>query len=149
MQTLPANIPVILENSTDDDIVLPATNGQSLATALSYTNGYLTGVYAEQEATVGTYVLQNQSGVVGFYQVGEEVKPTVTANHAFLNVPEPTAKAFFFPGENATAIEAISALANGEIEAIYSANGAKLQSLQKGLNIVKMQNGTVQKVLVK
>ena len=153
LETIPANTPVILENTTDADVVLAATTGQSLAIENTYTAGLLTGVYADQEATVGTYVLQNKDGVVGFYKVSEEVKPTVTANHAYMTYEAPAAegeaKAFYFPGNEATAIEAISALANGEIEGIYTIGGAKVNSLQKGINIVKMQNGTTQKVYVK
>jgi len=153
LESIPANTPVILENTTNADVELAATTGQSLAIEDTYTSGLLTGVYADQAATVGTYVLQNQSGVVGFYKVGEEKIPTVTANHAYMTYEAPAAeegaKAFFFPAGEATAIEAISALANGEIEGIYTIGGAKLNSLQKGINIVKMQNGTTQKVLVK
>ena len=35
------------------------------------------------------------------------------------------------------------------ISASYTVNGTKLNALQKGLNIVKFADGTVQKVLVK
>jgi len=35
------------------------------------------------------------------------------------------------------------------VEAIYNANGVRQQGLQKGLNIVKMQNGQNMKVYVK
>ena len=36
-----------------------------------------------------------------------------------------------------------------KVAAIYSVSGARLNSLQKGINLVKMADGTVQKVLVK
>lgn len=40
-------------------------------------------------------------------------------------------------------------LKNAEITSIYSANGSRKAQLTKGINIVKMSNGTVKKVLVK
>ena len=35
------------------------------------------------------------------------------------------------------------------VQSVYYANGMELQSLRKGLNIVKMNNGNVQKIVVK
>ena len=40
-------------------------------------------------------------------------------------------------------------LKNAEITSIYSANGSRKAQLTKGINIVKMSNGTVKKILVK
>ena len=40
-------------------------------------------------------------------------------------------------------------LENAEITSIYSANGTRKTQLTKGINIVKMSNGTVKKILVK
>lgn len=40
-------------------------------------------------------------------------------------------------------------LKNAEITSIYSANGTRKAQLTKGINIVKMSNGTVKKILVK
>lgn len=40
-------------------------------------------------------------------------------------------------------------LKNAEISSIYSANGSRKAQLTKGINIVKMSNGTVKKILVK
>jgi hypothetical protein len=143
--TVPANTPVVLESET---VKSCSFGGISVATETAYTAGLLTGVYAETDAPVGSYVLQNQqTGGLGFYKVADAKK--VPAYHAYLTYTAPEAKAFFFPGNEATAIESIAAMTSGQVEAIYSANGAKLQTLQKGLNIVKMQDGTVKKILVK
>jgi len=150
--TIPANTPVVLESESN---VSETFAGYSIATEATYTAGLLTGVYAETAAPNGSYVLQNQKDVVGFYQVDtEKAQPKVGANHAYLTYTKPAAaeegaKAFYFPAGEATAIEAISALTADAIEGIYTIGGAKLNSLQKGINIVKMQNGETQKVLVK
>lgn len=55
----------------------------------------------------------------------------------------------FDEGEDATAINALSGEGDVTIESIYSADGAQQSSLQKGMNVVKMSNGEVKKILVK
>lgn len=131
---VPANTPVVL-------------NGALAATAL-YGNavdalpeeGVLVGVYEDTHAPVGSYVLQNQSGVVGFFKVETAGIATVPANRAYLNV---ASDARFFGFDAETAISAIDALTSGKAE-IFDLQGRRLNSLQKGINIV---NGV--KVLVK
>lgn len=51
----------------------------------------------------------------------------------------------------ATAIEAVKTVneANGKVEGIFSVNGARQNTLQRGVNIVKMSDGRVKKVIVK
>lgn len=51
-------------------------------------------------------------------------------------------------GYDPTAISSV-ATTNASATAIYSISGTRSNKLQKGINIVKMSNGTVQKVLVK
>lgn len=55
----------------------------------------------------------------------------------------------FDEGEDATAINALTGEGDVTIESIYSADGAQQSSLQKGMNVVKMSNGEVKKILVK
>jgi hypothetical protein len=114
--------------------------------------GLLTGVYADTPAKVGTHVLQHRTdlnGAVGFYEVKTEGVTTVPAYRAYLTKPAGAKeRAFFFDGD-ATAIEGVSAIAAGEIEAIYTTGGVQVQSLQKGMNIVVLKNGQTQKVFVK
>jgi uncharacterized protein YjdB len=138
---LEANKPYIIEGDWEANLT-----GDAQGTALEVEVGLLTGVYADQTATVGTYVLQMpDAGKVGFYQVadGENNQPTVTANHAYLKAPASTeVKAFFLDEGTATAIQSVfSGVAAGEI---YDLSGRKLNKLQKGVNIV---NG--KKVMVK
>ena len=145
--TIPANTPVLLyaENGASNQ---HAGFGTAYA-GMDLTKGLLTGVYADTEAPVGSYVLQNHDGVVGFYQVSEEEKPLIWAYKCYLTAPElpdtdnivPDVKAFTF-GE-ATAIKTVEALTAGKAQ-IFDMNGRQLQKLQKGINIV---NGV--KVLVK
>ena len=143
--TIPANTPVVLYSETE---YKNQFTGIDLSTKDSYTDGLLTGVYTATNVQLGWYVLQNNSGKVGFYRVDTEAITTVGANRCYLTIPaESEAKAFFFGGE-ATGISAIEALQNGDAE-IYTINGTRVNTLQKGINIVKMSNGKTQKVLVK
>lgn len=144
VDALEANKPYIIEGAWNATLT-----GDAQGTALTYTEGLLTGVYAPQIAPAGSYVLQKQNGVVAFYKVaeGENMQPTVGANRAYVTVPNSSAKMFSFGGD-ATGISAIDALLNGDAE-IYNVSGMKQNSLQKGMNIIKMSDGTTRKVMVK
>lgn len=143
--TIPANTPVVLYSETKYNSTF---TGIDLSTKDSYTDGLLTGVYNATDVQLGWYVLQNNSGKVGFYRVDTDAITTVGANRCYLTIPAGSeAKAFFFGGE-ATGINAIEALQNGDAE-IYTINGTRVNTLQKGVNIIKMSNGKTQKVLVK
>jgi len=122
-----------------------ALTGFGTAGATTYTANNMTGVYEATTSQEGWYVLQNNGGKVGFYQVGAEVKPTIAANRCYFTGPS-SARAFIFDMET-TAMNAINALTTGETE-IYDLNGVKQNRLQKGMNIVN-KNGKTFKVMVK
>lgn len=140
---LPANTPVILEGAEvcNEDYVGFVESIEEKTTC-----GLLTGVYAPTAAPQGSYVLQNQDGKVAFFKVASD-DIMVGANRAYLNASSSSAKVLNFSAE-ATAIKTIGALTSGKAE-VYGANGARQNGLQKGMNIVKMADGSVQKVLVK
>lgn len=125
-----AHTPVIVESTSDVNAVQfgVATEGEPKS-------AYLTGVYTATPAPVGSYVLQNQNGRVGFYQVQEGKQPTVGANRAYLDLTNSPAgvKAFYI--DDATAIQAVEELLSGKAE-IYDLAGRRLQKLQKGINII-------------
>jgi hypothetical protein len=141
---LEANKPYLIEGAWNETVT-----GDALGTALTNTVGLFTGVYAAQTAPVGSFVLQKNNDKVGFYKVqdGEGNQPTVNANRIYMTVPAGARfDAFFFDSET-TGINAINALTSGEAE-IYNLKGEKIDRLQKGMNIIKM-NGKIQKVMVK
>ena len=92
---------------------------------------------------------------VGFYRLaaGTRIKPhkaylMVNANNVAL---AKTAYIFDFgdtSGE-ATGVMNVEMPATNEVVGIYSLSGARQQSLQPGVNILRMSDGTVKKVLVK
>lgn len=124
VNALEANKPYIIEGAWSETLT-----GDAQGTALTYTEGLLTGVYATQAATDGTYILQNQDGKVGFYQVNTaEAQPNVPANRAYLTAPAAGVKAFYF--DDATAISSVlDGIAAGSI---YDLNGRKVAKMQKG-----------------
>lgn len=140
---LKANTPYIVENQNSLDDTSISIGCRANAFKTSYTDGLLTGVFADTKAPQGSYVLQNQDDKVAFYLVDSDI--TVPAGKAYLTAPASDAKALNFP--SATAISAIEALTSGKAE-IYSANGAKQDKLAKGVNILNV-NGKTVKVLVK
>lgn len=140
---LKANTPYIVENQNGFGDASITLGCYANAFKSSYTNGLLTGVFADTKAPQGSYVLQNQNDQVAFYLVDSDI--TVPAGKAYLTAPASDAKALNFP--SATAISAIEALTSGKAE-IYSANGAKQDKLAKGVNILNV-NGKTVKVLVK
>ena len=157
VDAIAANTPVVLENTTDAAITLEAKEGQSLATEETYKTGLLTGVLALNGilAPANSYVLQNQDNVVAFYKVYEDATAAITvpAYRAYLTAPSTATGAnvrgFFFPESgDATGIAGIEALTSGNYDAIYTAGGVKVNSLQKGLNIV-VKDGKSYKIFVK
>ena len=128
--TISAHTPVIVYSESASDINAVQFG---VATAGNPTSNYLTGVYTDTEAPVGSYVLQNQGGRVGFYQVQAGTQPWVRANRAYLTPASPNVKAFYL--DDATAIQTVEELLSGKAE-IYDLAGRRQQKLQKGINIV-------------
>ena len=55
---------------------------------------------------------------------------------------------FTFDGEE-TAINGVEADSDAMIVAIYSLDGRRIESMQRGVNIVKLSDGKTKKVIVK
>ena len=130
-KVIPANTPVVLfaENGLEKtDFFGLEEEGSSVA-------GMLTGVYENTPAPVGSYVLQNLSGKVGFYQVTAGNQPTIGANRCYLTVASGI-KVFFFNEDDATSIQAID---NGQQTTegiIYNVAGQHMNKMQRGINII-------------
>ena len=58
-------------------------------------------------------------------------------------------KTGYFTKKESTGVATATTEANANIQAIYSTDGRRLNELQHGLNIVRMSNGTTQKILRK
>ena len=103
--TIAANEPVLIQGEgslslTATDAPIAATDGAPLC------GGLLQGTYKTIPAPIGSYVLQKQQDVIGFYQVSDS-QPTVKPFRAFLNVPPSDIKAYTLSFDNATGIKEI------------------------------------------
>ena len=109
----------------------------------------LVGTFTDTDAPQGSYVL---SGNKLYYVNSNEA---VAANQAYINmasVPDVTSSevkgiSIAFDGDVATAISETDDQI--QVKAIYSVNGTVQRGMKKGVNIVKMSDGSVKKVLVK
>ena len=128
-----ANVPYILyaENGVNTTLT-----GDAQGTQLTYTAGWLTGVYAETSITAG-YVLQTLNGVQAFYSVDSAAAITVPAFRAYLTVPaaDGQAKAFFFPRDIETAIQGVEAQ-GVQNAVIFNLAGQRVSKAQKGIYVV-------------
>ena len=142
---LEANKPYIIEGSWE-----AVLTGDAQGTALTYTEGLLTGTYKDIDAPDGKYIMQKQNEKVGFFLVdyayleGNSLnKPRVKANRAYLTTPAAGGVKAFFLGDTEDAIKGVfDGVAAGEI---YDLAGRKVQNMQKGN--VYIVNG--KKVIVK
>ena len=129
--TIPANTPVLLYS---ESALTQTFYGQSTATADTYAEGLLTGVYVNTEVPVGSYVLLNKNNQVGFYEVVDAI-PTVKPNRCYLTVTGSTAPMFSLErGEGTTSIEEAE-LTNENI-VIYDLAGRRVEKMEKGIYIV-------------
>lgn len=129
--TIPANTPVLLYS---ESALTQTFYGQSTATADTYTEGLLTGVYVNTEVPVGSYVLLNKNNQVGFYEVVDAI-PTVKSNRCYLTVTGSTAPMFSLErGEGTTSIE--EAELTNETVVIYDLAGRRVEKMEKGIYIV-------------
>ena len=146
---LEANTPYILYAESD---VNEIEKGHSVAGEATYTDGWLTGTFAAVDIPVGSYVLQTLDGTQAFYIVeAGETAYKATPFRAYLSIPEEEqgeVKAYTLGGI-ATAINTLEALTSGNFEGIYNAAGTKLNRMEKGVNIIRMNDGTTRKVMIK
>ncbi|MCH5177367.1 MAG: Ig-like domain-containing protein [Prevotellaceae bacterium] len=145
-----ANVPyIVFAESGIATTTLSGLGNAYTDTEYTDTEGMLTGLYAEKEITEG-YVLQNQGGVVAFYQVNAEKPVKVTANRAYLKATDGIdVKGAYFFDDEATGIQnVLNAFTTGNVE-VFNASGVRQNGLQKGLNIIRMEDGSVRKVMVK
>ena len=142
VSTPEANRPYILENTTGADIDITQA-GVDTHEADTYDDGLLTGVFANTEITSG-YVLQTQGEKQSFYKVVDPIN--VPPYRAYLNYSAGVKSIGF---DTTTAINTLEVLTSGAYEGIYSVDGVKLNRMEKGVNILKMADGTTRKVIVK
>lgn len=148
------NKPFIVEYT--DEASMPTAESSYVYQLIGYKNGaetqnktagLLTGVLEDGcNVPVGSYILSKKDDRMGFFQIGTGTTYKAAKYKCYLTLPtqQNAPKALYFDGNDATtAISEIFGGNNGEVE-IYDLAGHRLNSLQKGINIV---NG--QKIIVR
>lgn len=158
--TLAAGTPALirLHDDLDGDYVLTLTAANTAVSGQlaegSEADGYqLVGTYETTELSADDYFISNNK----LWSVGEMVYNgaigvKTAPFRAYLHHSWAGAKAHTLSiriaDEDVTAVETLNAITEGDAE-YYDMNGRRINSLQKGVNIVKMSNGKTIKVNIK
>lgn len=112
-----------------------------------------TSLFTEAANLLKNEKLNDQENILGAIKTAlqETAKGTFDTSNADINTLKTTIAAAKKAIEDITngISNTSDNLENAEITSIYSANGTRKAQLTKGVNIVKMSNGTVKKILVK
>ena len=84
----------------------------------------------------------------------EVLTSTATANYGTYSADKTTLQNIIeeiktYLNSTSTGIDNINATSSAKAEAIFSVNGVRNAQLNKGLNIVKMSDGSVKKIMIK
>lgn len=135
-----------LEPSIDNDWYFISANQKDVYTEY-------TSLFTEAANLLKNEKLNNQESVLGAIKTAlqETAKGTFDTSTSDINTLKTTIAAAKKAIEDITngISNTSDNLENAEITSIYSANGTRKAQLTKGINIVKMSNGTVKKILVK
>lgn len=135
-----------LEPSIDNDWYFISTDQKDVYTEY-------TSLFTEAANLLKNEKLNDQKSVLDAIKTAlqETAKGTFDTSNADINTLKTTIAAAKKAIEDITngISNTSDNLKNAEITSIYSANGTRKAQLTKGINIVKMSNGTVKKILVK
>ena len=148
--TIPANTPVLLANEGEHKF--NAENVKVAVTPTDLTEGLLTGVYSAIQAPTNSYVLQTQDGEQAFYHATAGNEPTMNPFTAYLTytASNNANKLIFDLGGEVTSVENVEAATSAAtVVEIYDLSGRQVSAPVKGINLMKMSDGTVKKVIVK
>ena len=79
----------------------------------------------------------------------EKLKGAVPYDASKIDVSMANPETGYFTKKEGTGVTTVTTDGDANIQAIYSTDGKRLNELQHGLNIVRMSNGTTQKILHK
>lgn len=135
-----------LEPSIDNDWYIISADQKDVYTEY-------TSLFTEAASLLKNEKLNDQESVLGDIKTAlqETAKGTFNTSNADINKLKTTIAAAKKVIEDITngISNTSDNLENAEITSIYSANGTRKAQLTKGINIVKMSNGAVKKILVK
>lgn len=102
--------------------------------------------YDDLESGKLCYLINKGAGEVVFYQkLGTDLFPVFDETHGIVYYDGNET----YSNDPSVDVKSVAATQSGTPAVIYSLSGARQQQMQRGMNIVRMANGTVKKVLVK
>ena len=151
---IPANTGFIIYSETPDTYTFTYSGNKANAPQ----NNLLSGNPKQNSVAQGdndgcVYGLANKSQGLGFYNLNSG--QNIAANCAYIvlkpqEVTQVKRVAFIFDGEDIpTAIDKAETGINANATAVYGVAGEQRSALRRGINIVRMSDGTVRKVAVK
>lgn len=145
--TLPAGTPGIVEKVSGDAITCTGAgalfNPVNVDGALKFYGSFEEKTIAAADYTGNIYAISNNK----FVQAENQIN--LPAFRAFFAAESGEAKLRIAPNEDVTAINNVASEAASRVVGVYGVDGAQRNSLQKGMNVVKMSNGSVRIVYVK
>lgn len=143
---LEAGLPVVVFNASDNDVTKTFTGDIEVEESLA--EGDLVGLLTSTPVPAGSYVLNTKEGIQAFYQITDDAQGKL--NRCYLKGPAVgAAERLTISFGEETLIEAIKQAEAGNVSEYYSVSGSKVQAPVKGINIVKMSDGTTRKIIVK
>ena len=117
-----------------------------------FVDGFLCGAVADDVPLLpnADYIMQYNNGTVGFYLYNIDEYRNAAPYRAFLRLEDSKAKYAppVFPSDEPESIEEIR-MNHSMPAGIYSLDGKRQSELQKGLNVIILEDGTSKKVYVK
>ena len=151
---IPANTGFIIYSETPDTYTFTYSGNKANAPQRNLLSGNPKQNSVAQGDNNGcVYGLANKSQGLGFYNLNSD--QNIAANCAYIvlkpqEVTQVRRVAFIFDGEDIpTAIDKAEAAINANATAVYGVAGEQRSALRRGINIVRMSDGTVRKVAVK
>lgn len=146
-----ANKPYLVKGTPNTDYTIKGfieDNNESGQTDL--TNGKLVGTYEDIYAPSSSYVIPYPgSQKADWYLVKADNTVLVEAKHAYLSLSAPSLARTRSSNGETTDIEIIDFSGEvEEIDVIFNVNGMQVPNIQKGLNVVRMKDGTTRKIIV-
>ena len=152
VDAISANTPVLLANEGEHKF--NAENVKVAVTPTDLTEGLLTGAYSAIQAPTNSYVLQTQGSEQAFYHATAGNEPTMNPFTAYLTYT-PASQAnvnkliFDLDGEVTGIGQVEGAGEAATVVEIYDLSGRLVSAPVKGINLMKMSDGSVKKVIVK
>ena len=153
-KVMPANTGFLLhaDVETDTEFKFWYTGKKADAPEANILRGTVERIAPENRPTQDVYVLANRNHGVGFYRLND--RQGIPANRAYLvgngNTPTDTEAKIAIGWGDATGVDNVETAGEAAtVTAVYGIAGERRARMERGVNIVRMSDGTTRKVIVK